>query len=323
MELLQPDKPGIERAVALLRKGELVAFPTETVYGLGGDASNPSAVKNIFSAKGRPADHPLIVHLPDAASIRKWAADIPDSAWMLAEQFWPGPLALVLNKENQVSDLITGGQTTVGLRVPQHPIAQQLLKAFDGALAAPSANRFGRISPTTAQHVHDEFADQNTVAAVIDGGACPVGVESTIIDLSGEHPRLLRPGMIMFSQIEELLGCKVELPNANQGPRVSGRLPSHYAPKTPLAVMAFEDIATMLAQTKRSLAVLGLQTPIADIVNHQWVVMPDDPEAYAFRLYAELRRLDQMNLDQILVEQTPTINDWAAINDRLQRAAWK
>ncbi len=322
MKLLQANAEGIDHAIERLRRGELVAFPTETVYGLGGDASNPAAVTSIFAAKGRPADHPLIVHLPDAASMSEWATDIPDSAWVLAEQFWPGPMALVLNKQDQVSDLITGGQPTVGLRVPEHPVAQQLLKTFGGALAAPSANRFGRISPTTAQHVLDEFAeDDQAVSAVIDAGACPVGVESTIIDLSGDHPRLLRPGMISLKQIEQVLLGKVEIPPADEGPRTAGRLPSHYAPLTPLAVHSFDDIALMIAQEKPQLAVLALQTPIADIGPHQWLVMPDDPEAYAFRLYAELRRLDQMDVDRILVEQPPNKDDWAAINDRLKRAS--
>ncbi|MEM7054282.1 MAG: L-threonylcarbamoyladenylate synthase [Pseudomonadota bacterium] len=323
MEVLKPDPSGIERAVALLRQAELVAFPTETVYGLGADASRPEAVGKIFAAKGRPADHPLIVHLPEAASMTEWVIDIPGAAWTLAEWFWPGPMALVLNKQDQVSDLITGGQATVGLRIPQHPVAQSLLQAFGGALAAPSANRFGRISPTTAQHVRDEFArvEQSTVAAVMDGGQCPVGVESSIIDLSGDRPRLLRPGMISIAQIEQVLGESVEQPASHEGPRSSGRLASHYAPTTAMAVMSIEAIKTRLSQSDARTAVLALQPAGSTHVSHRWQVMPGDPRAYAHNLYTELRRLDQQPFDQILVEQPPQTAEWTAINDRLKRAA--
>ncbi|MEA3643140.1 MAG: L-threonylcarbamoyladenylate synthase [Lamprobacter sp.] len=321
MELLQPDPSGIQRAVELLRRGELVAFPTETVYGLGANANDDQAIGRIFAAKGRPANHPLIVHLPAADTMRAWARAIPDAAWRLADVYWPGPLTLVLNKAADVSNRITGGQDTVGLRVPAHPVAQQLLQTFGAALAAPSANRFGRISPTTAAHVLDEFAVENRVLAVLDGGACSVGLESTIIDLSDKQPRLLRPGMIDLTEIEQLLGEKVARPAIGDGPAAPGRLPSHYAPTTPLAVMSGDAIAAMLTQARPGIVVLARQAPVADIGAHHWVIMPNDPEAYAFRLYAELRRLDQMHLNQILVEQPLQSLEWEAINNRLERAA--
>jgi L-threonylcarbamoyladenylate synthase len=197
-------RPEIERAVALLRRGELVAFPTETVYGLGADAANPAAVARIFAAKGRPADHPLIVHLPAAEHLARWARDIPAEAEKLAAAFWPGPLTLILKRQPQVPNAVTGGQDTVGLRVPSHPLALELLRAFEGGIAAPSANRFGRISPTTAAHVREELGER--VPLVLDGGACPVGIESTILDLSRGVPVLLRPGAIGPADIARVLG---------------------------------------------------------------------------------------------------------------------
>ena len=204
----------LDRAVELLKAGELVGIPTETVYGLGADAANPAAVAKIFAAKGRPADHPLIVHIPGASHLERWAVDIPDLAYELAEDFWPGPLTLILRRAPGVPDAVTGGQDTVGLRVPGHPVALDLLRAFaaaggSGGIAAPSANRFGRISPTTADHVREELGD--AVALVLDGGACAVGIESTIIDLSSGKPMLLRPGHITPAAIEAVCG---ELPTA-------------------------------------------------------------------------------------------------------------
>ena len=197
----------LAEAVELLRAGELVAFPTETVYGLGADAGNPEALAKIFAAKGRPADHPLIVHVPDVAHLDQWAREIPDAAHLLAQAFWPGPLTLILKRQPTVPDLVTGGQDTVGLRIPHHPLALQLLKAFDGGIAAPSANRFGHISPTTAQHVREELGA--AVALVLDGGPCSVGIESTIVDLSRGDPVILRPGMISAAQIDQALHQQV------------------------------------------------------------------------------------------------------------------
>ena len=321
MEMLDASPAGMDRAVRLLRQGELVAFPTETVYGLGADAADSEAVRKIFAAKGRPADHPLIVHLPDTEAMRDWARDIPKVAWTLAEKFWPGPMALVLKKRAEVSGLITGGQDTIGLRVPAHPVAQKLLQTFGGALAAPSANRFGRISPTTAEHVITEFGGRSGVAAVIDGGPCAVGVESTIIDLSGDEPCLLRPGMISVDAVEQVLGESLRAPESGQGPRASGRLPSHYAPNTPLKLLPIEAIEEQLQRNDARLGVLAIDQTPARPLAQPWQVMPADPVDYAHQLYAELRRLDQLDLARILVQQPPETAEWAAINDRLRRAA--
>ena len=194
----------VEQAAAVLRRGGLVAFPTETVYGLGADAESPDAVARIFAAKGRPANHPVIVHIGHADLLEHWAADIPPSAWLLAKHFWPGPLTLILKRNARVLDAVTGGQDTVGLRMPDHPVALALLSAFGGGVAAPSANRYGRISPTTALHVRDELGE--AVDCILDGGPCRVGIESTILDLSGAHPQLLRPGAISAAAIEIALG---------------------------------------------------------------------------------------------------------------------
>ena len=196
----------IEQAADLLHRGKLVAIPTETVYGLGADASNPEAVAKIFQAKGRPADHPLIVHLAYASQMKDWAEEVPDSALRLASAFWPGPLTMILRKKASVPAVVTGGQETVALRVPDNPVALWLLRVFGGGIAAPSANRFGRISPTTAQHVAEELGD--AVDCILDGGPCTVGVESTIIDLTDQQPTILRPGRITRSQLEE--SCSVK-----------------------------------------------------------------------------------------------------------------
>lgn len=226
----------IDQAADLLRQGRLVAFPTETVYGLGADASNPDAVRRIFLAKGRPVDHPLIVHIPSVASLDAWALSIPQAAQQLAAHFWPGPLALILKKRPEVPLEVTGGQDTVGLRVPDHPVALRLLQAFGGGVAAPSANRFCRISPTLAIHVQEELGA--SVDMILDGGACQVGVESTIVDLSGSQPKLLRPGHITRDQIEAILQTKllvssqIEQADAMQI-RAPGMMAIHYAPITP------------------------------------------------------------------------------------------
>ena len=248
MESPPVDPAAIARAVDVLRRGGLVAMPTETVYGLAADAGSESAVRAIFAAKGRPADHPVIVHIPDAASMHRWAVEVPAAARALAAAFWPGPLTLVLKRGPAASDLITGGQDTVGLRCPAHPWALALLKAFGGGVAAPSANRFGRISPTTAQHVVDDLGlkPDGAVDMVLDGGACPVGIESTIVDLSGPSPRLLRPGAVTRGELEAVLGAPLGGSEAG-APRVSGGLEKHYAPRTPLEVVPVGEIAQRVA----------------------------------------------------------------------------
>jgi len=313
----------IARAVALLRAGELVAFPTETVYGLGANAANPAAVAKIFAAKGRPADHPLIVHVADATQLDRWAIDIPAAATQLAAAFWPGPLTLILKRHPGVPNAVTGGQDTIGLRVPNHPLALQLLSEFGGGLAAPSANRFGRISPTTAAHVGDELGDR--VSLILDGGPCAVGIESTIVDLSGDAPRVLRPGMISAAQIGEALGAPLKSESAQAPvPRVSGSLEAHYAPRTPLCLLPF---AALLEASRRALdggscvAVLSLSGFPHDARGIIWRQLGNEPQSYARALYAALRELDALGLDLILVELPPDEEDWRGVLDRLRRAA--
>ena len=327
--------PDLVEAVRLLQAGELVAFPTETVYGLGADAANPEAVARIFAAKGRPPNHPLIVHLPGAGHLEQWARNIPQQAWDLAEAFWPGPLTLILQRAPEVPHAVTGGQETVGLRVPAHPLALALLRAFAQAggghnglcgIAAPSANRFGRISPTDAAHVREELGD--AVALVLDGGPCDVGIESTIIDLSrdGMPPRLLRPGHITPEQIEEVLGERPELPETMKKtgiPRVSGSLDGHYAPRTATQLVATNNLESVISELQERGTHLGalLHSTLALPPTHALVQLPDTPEGYARGLYAALRDLDQAGNDVILVEAVPSGPDWAAVADRLRRAA--
>lgn len=311
----------IEKAVAVLRSGGLVAFPTETVYGLGADASNPEALKKIFAAKGRPHDHPLIVHIADAVQLANWAREIPPTAGKLAKRFWPGPLTIILRRSAQVSDLVTGGQDTVALRVPSHPVAQALLRVFGGGIAAPSANRFGRVSATTAAHVRSEFGD--TVDCVLDGGAAEVGIESAIVDLSGSQAVLLRPGWITGRQLEDTLGQALAAPGS-QSPRASGTLAKHYAPQTPLLMIEADlllELAASLTRQGKRVAVLArsaLQPLLPGLV---WIAAPFDAQGYAHDLYANLRRLDEAGCDTILVEEPPQDPPWAAIKDRLVRAA--
>lgn len=322
-------KPEIAEAVRLLKNGQLVGIPTETVYGLGADAANPDAVAKIFAAKGRPADHPLIVHLPGAAHLDRWAREIPPAAWELAEAFWPGPLTLILKRAAHVPDAVTGGQDTVGLRVPGHPLALELLRAFaaaggSGGIAAPSANRFGRISPTTADHVREELGD--AVPLVLDGGACAVGIESTILDLSTGKPVLLRPGHISPAAIEAICGVAPQAPSGGV-PRASGTLEAHYAPQTPMRMVDGESLPGFLdtmRQSGRRCGVLchtqPLQTEAEAMRPHAYQVLPDDPVGYAHGLYAALRALDHAAAELIVVEAIPSSPQWAAVADRLRRA---
>lgn len=309
----------IERAVALLRQGELVAFPTETVYGLGADASNPAAVAKIFAAKGRPADHPLIVHIPDVAHLDRWARDISAAARAVAEKFWPGPLTLILKRHPDVPDCVTGGQDTVGLRIPNHPVAFELLRAFDGGIAAPSANKYGRISPTTAQHVRDDLGDE--VALILDGGACQVGIESTIVDMSGERTTVLRPGMLAGFDIGLLLGrMPTEAVNTNSVKTPGSHL-AHYAPRTPLLLTPEDSVAiavrTSLGKKERIAVLAPFPAPIDNPQIVHWHIAPTDADTYARELYATLRKLDAAGADLIIVQRPP----WPAVIDRLMRAS--
>jgi L-threonylcarbamoyladenylate synthase len=309
----------IERAVALLRQGELVAFPTETVYGLGADARNPQAVAKIFAAKGRPADHPLIVHIPDVSHLDRWARDISAAARAVAEKFWPGPLTLILKRHPDVPDCVTGGQDTVGLRIPNHPVALELLKAFDGGIAAPSANKFGRISPTTAQHVRDDLGD--AVALVLDGGPCQVGIESTIVDMSGERTTVLRPGMLAGFDIGLFLGrMPAEAVNTNSVKTPGSHL-AHYAPRTPLLLTPEDSVAiavrTAIGKRERIAVLAPFPPPIEHPLIVYWHIASTDADTYARELYATLRALDAAGADLIIVQRPP----WPAVIDRLMRAS--
>jgi L-threonylcarbamoyladenylate synthase len=305
----------------VLRAGELVAFPTETVYGLGADAASAVAVAKIFSVKGRPSTHPVIVHLADAVQLAAWADAVPQAAQRLAHRFWPGPLTLILKRARTVIDAVTGGQDTVALRVPAHPVARRLLARFGGGIAAPSANRHGRVSATTAEHVRHEFGAE--VGCVLDGGGTDVGIESTIVDLSGARAALLRPGWITAEEIEKALGEPLAAPAAD-APRAPGTLAAHYAPLTPLMLMegdlALELAASLSRQGKRA-AVLALSAQQPLTAGLAWIAAPRDPAGYAHALYASLRLLDEAGCDTIIVERPPQASEWAAINDRLSRAA--
>ncbi len=319
---LQPGSTGadVRRASTMLKAGEVVAFPTETVYGLGADAANAKGVAKIFALKGRPADHPLIVHFADPLAMGDWALDVPVGARALASRFWPGPLTLILKKSARVPLEVTGGQGTVGLRCPSHPMAQELLREFarigSGAVAAPSANKFGHVSPTTAAHVRDEFGAD---LFILDGGACEVGLESTIVDLSRGAPVLLRPGGISRDEIALALGEKL-LARDSQAPRASGTLDSHYAPRTALALVDAAGLALDL-QAPANVAVLAFSEapPTARVTS--WLTAAADPVSYGHDLYANLRTLDASGAKRIVVEAPPQTPQWEAINDRLMRAA--
>ena len=324
------DAATIAAGARALESGHLVAFPTETVYGLGADAENPAAVGAIYAAKGRPQDHPVIVHLAPDADIAHWACDIPPQAHALAEAFWPGPLTMILKRAPNIPDAVSGGQDTVGLRCPSHPVAIALLRGFkggQGGVAAPSANKFGHVSPTTAQHVRDEFGADGSVALVLDGGASQVGIESTIVDLSrlSTHgPVLLRPGHVSAEAIAAVIGQLPGTPDAHRdptAPRASGTLESHYAPHTPVAM---QDTAT-LVHTLEQMAEAGRKVALIHY-SDLWTVdiaerLPATPEGFAHALYAALRAMDGKKADLILVEAPPEDGAWLGVNDRLRRAA--
>jgi len=322
----QLDQAAINAAARALEAGQLVGFPTETVYGLGADAENPHAVAAIYAAKGRPQDHPVIVHLAPDAPLDYWAAEIPAEAKALADAFWPGPLTMILKRAANIPDAVSGGQDTVGLRCPSHPVAIALLRAFKGGkggVAAPSANKFGAVSPTLAQHVRDEFGQDGSVAMVLDGGASQVGIESTIVDLSrlATHgPVLLRPGHISAEAIAAVIDQLPSAPDA-AAPRASGTLESHYAPHTPVAM---QD-STQLRQTLAELAAKGRKVALIHYTDlpptHAAQRLPATPDGFAHALYAALRAMDGQGADVILVEAPPQGGDWLGVNDRLRRAA--
>ncbi|MCX7237643.1 MULTISPECIES: L-threonylcarbamoyladenylate synthase [Polynucleobacter] len=339
----------INEAVQTLRDGGLVAFPTETVYGLGADAKNAEAIKKIFTAKGRPSNHPLIVHLaaPDRFDqaqvdwvpiLANWARDVSEEALKLINAFWPGPLTLVFKKDKSVLTDLTGGQDTVAIRAPSHPIAQELLRKFKGGVVAPSANRFGKVSPTSASDVRHEFEGMLDLM-ILDGGDCEVGIESTIIDLSsGDKAILLRPGAITPSEIFAKTGVKVYLPGdvkANELtedlPKVSGSLKAHYAPTTPLRLYAPGRVLDALSEfpdikSRVAVAVWDSDSCLGDdghpSAHFEEVEVPSDSAAFASRLYRSLRDLDQQGWDLILFPEPPAGEEWDGVRDRLQRACF-
>lgn len=327
------DPAAIEQAAAALAAGALVGLPTETVYGLAADAGSDAAVARVYAAKNRPADHPLIVHVADAGRVREFAQDVPAFAGRLIDAFWPGPLTLILPRRPGVAAAAAGGQDSVGLRCPSHPVAQAVLRAAwqrgVHGVAAPSANRFGRVSPTTARHVADELGD---ALLVIDGGACEVGIESTIIDCTRGVPVLLRPGILARGALEAACGERLrgrddpELRQAAATPRAPGTLASHYAPAARVALMTREELAAALAR-------LGADEPAPAVyaragaplpAGHPGLVfrtMPDSAAAAAHDLFAVLRELDALGVPRIWIEQPPAGAEWDGVRDRLQRAA--
>jgi L-threonylcarbamoyladenylate synthase len=305
-------RENLERAAALLREGKLVAFPTETVYGLGANALDPTAVRRIYEAKGRPSTSPLIVHVASIDAARELVTEWPQSAQHLAERFWPGPLTLVLPKRAIVPDIVTAGLPSVGIRIPANPVARELLELARIPIAAPSANRFTQLSPTTAAHVQESLGDR--VDLILDGGACEVGIESTVVALTGSEARLLRPGMVSRTELEEVIGTKLSAtaePRQEKAHESPGMHVRHYQPKTRLLLSASPP-------SEGRGAVLHLQSGYQAAYK---IAMPVDPHEYAAKLYQMLHELDALHLDWIWVEMPPDEPQWEGVRDRLRRAA--
>jgi L-threonylcarbamoyladenylate synthase len=311
----------LEAAVDALRDGELVAFPTETVYGLGANASNPAAVRKVFELKDRPPSHPVIVHIDQQKYLRRWVRELSPEAEKLAEAFWPGPLTLVLPRGESVNDVVTGGQDTIAIRIPSHPMARQLLDAFGGGIAAPSANRYGRLSATRAEHVQDEFGD--AVKVILDGGECQLGLESTIVSCLDGEVRLLRPGAVTLTQLRGVVG-EVSIGPGKASPRVPGSAAAHYAPMTPLAIVPggeLDALAESLSEGGQRIAVLAQRLPLKTYETVTWINAGKRPDAFGHDLYANLRALDKAGCARILVQEVPGDERWDAVRDRLSRAA--
>jgi L-threonylcarbamoyladenylate synthase len=317
------DPGAVEMAATILRAGGLVAFPTETVYGLGAHALDPAAVARIFAAKGRPASNPLIVHVHDRESAQALARGWPDVAETLAARFWPGPLTLVLEKAHAVPDVVTAGGPTVGVRVPAHPAALGLLRAAGVPIAAPSANRSAEVSPTTATHVAASLGDR--VDLILDGGPTTVGVESTVLDVTTRPPRILRPGMVTADELRGVIGPVTEggTGGENGTLRSPGLMTRHYAPRARVAVVPPAELAAALGSGdgRAGLMTRGPAAPGGYPGAARVIAMPRDAAGYAARLYAALRELDAARVDRIVVEEPPAAPEWAAVRDRLARAS--
>lgn len=311
----------VNKAAKVLQAGGLVAFPTETVYGLGADARNVQALKRIFEAKGRPSDHPLIVHLANAQQMREWAQEIPKTAWQLAEAFWPGPLTLILPRAIGVPDTVTGGLDTVALRVPGHPMALELLNAFKGGIAAPSANRYGRVSPTSAEDVQEELKDR--LDLILDGGRCPIGIESTIVDLSTPSPRIVRPGKITLPMLERVVG-RLETISLNNPKHYPGSKPSHYSPRARVILASRDDVEQLVMQWHQCNKKIGLLSSyLPDVLpkNIIWLRLSEEAEEQSYELYHSLRHADHLNLDVLIAMMPEDEGIGHAVRDRLRRAA--
>jgi L-threonylcarbamoyladenylate synthase len=313
----------VAEAAEALSAGKLVAFPTETVYGLGADASNPDALRRLYVAKGRPASHPVIVHLGQSSQFDHWAADVPPEAERLVKAFWPGPLTIILRRAPHVLDEVTGGQETVGLRMPNHPVALDLLRSFGGGVAAPSANRFGRLSPTRAEHVRAEL--EGRVDLILAGGDAAVGLESTIVDLSGDEPVILRPGHIRPDEVSRVLGRQVSVQAVGGRVRAAGTLPGHYAPATRVRLLDRNALLDIARDADVPVAVLARFPAPERISPHvHWLEGATDPTDFARTLYSDLRYLDHLGAREILVEIVPEDDPaWLAVADRLRRAAYR
>jgi len=324
MSSRMPTAAELDEAVRLLEAGQLVAFPTETVYGLGADAENPEAVARIFAAKGRPSNHPVIVHVVDGGDVSYWTDEVPDAAQKLIDAFWPGPLTIILKRAAHIPAAVAGGQDSIGLRCPSHPVAQALLSRFKrgrGGIAAPSANKFGQVSPTTAEHVRDEFGG---TVYVLEGDGVDVGIESSIIDLSRLDtlgPVLLRPGAITAAMMADVLGT-LPLPPDAAAPRASGTLKAHYAPRTTLTLAQAEALPQLLHGLPEGgrLAFVGKTSASAD-PRCVFVEAPATPDAYAQALYGLLRKLDKEGYQRLVFEPVPDSHEWDGVRDRLGRAA--
>jgi len=325
-EVLDSSDRSIERAAAALRAGEVVAFPTETVYGLGADAFNPQAIARIYELKGRPGDNPLIVHVQGAAQakellVEEWSA----RCGALAARFWPGPLTMILKRRAEVPAIAAAGLDTLAVRAPAHSGAQRLLRAFGAPIAAPSANRSGHVSPTTAAHVADDFRDERELL-ILDGGPCSIGIESTVLDMTTDPPRILRPGTVTREELKGAIGPVIAL-RVDSQQASPGTAARHYAPRTPASMMDYDSIVTALREAEEQhrggrLAVLWLSDPPPDVaLPHASIAMPRAAADYAATLYDALRRADSAGVDRILIETPPRqAGVWQSIHDRLRRA---
>ncbi len=324
MRIVRATPRAIARAAELLRRGKPVAFPTETVYGLGADALNPEAVARVFEVKRRPRFDPLIVHVADPEEIERLCTRVDERARALIGEFWPGPLTLVLPKRERVPEIVTAGLPTVAVRMPNHPVALELIRKAGTPIAAPSANPFGYLSPTTAEHVREQLGEQ--VELILDGGPCPVGVESTVLDLTEEEPQLLRAGGVPVEELERALGGKIRVPQAGDRPRSPGQLPRHYSPRTPLRLLApgegeREDVGPPEGRRVGLLLFRRPKTPLRGYAHVEVLSEGGDLREAAARLFAALHRMDRAGLDLILAEPAPEEGLGVAINERLRKAA--